>query len=204
MIEYGADTTRVIANLVFSGFTGQYPDITWVFSHSGGVMLFVIERFFQGGTSAEVVPGVVTKGQEKGLNELTHSMHGMKGGMGHGSETPKPGDPIFSRVTNVVVGSNVLAVKAAAAKAKALGYRVLVLSKSPASIVADLPVNLPGDRDQITTRGSAEFVELRTEIARLLHSKATPAERTPTADELAAEKFLASERAEAQESTRSQ
>ena len=36
---------------------------------------------------------VVTKGQEKGVAEpATHSMHGMKGGMGHGSEAPKPGD----------------------------------------------------------------------------------------------------------------
>jgi NitT/TauT family transport system ATP-binding protein len=78
-----------------------------------------------------------------------------------------------------------------------LGDRVLVLSKSPASIVADLPVDLPAQRDQITTRGSAEFVELRTEIARLLHNKA-PAETEPgpSPDASAAERFLAAERAE--------
>ena len=36
---------------------------------------------------------VVTKGQEKGVAEpATHSMHGMKGGAGHGTEAPKPGD----------------------------------------------------------------------------------------------------------------
>ena len=43
---------------------------------------------------------IVTKGQERGLDgppgprELnpTHSLHGMKGGAGHGSEAPKPGD----------------------------------------------------------------------------------------------------------------
>jgi DNA-binding beta-propeller fold protein YncE len=37
---------------------------------------------------------VVTKGQEEGLNEPIHSMHGMKSGrgQGHGSEAPKPGD----------------------------------------------------------------------------------------------------------------
>ena len=36
---------------------------------------------------------IVTKGQEKGLTgPTTHSMHGMKGGTGHGSEAPKPGD----------------------------------------------------------------------------------------------------------------
>jgi NitT/TauT family transport system ATP-binding protein len=49
-----------------------------------------------------------------------------------------------------------------------LADRVLVLSKSPASIVADLPVGLPAERSQITTRESAEFVALRGEVARLL------------------------------------
>jgi hydroxypyruvate reductase len=43
-------------------------------------------------------------------------------------ETPKPGDPVFSRVHNVVVGSNRIALDAAAARAKELGYRTLVLS----------------------------------------------------------------------------
>lgn len=49
-----------------------------------------------------------------------------------------------------------------------LGDRVLVLSRSPGSIVADLPVNLPADRDQITTRSAPAFVTLRTEVARLI------------------------------------
>ncbi|MET7995138.1 ABC transporter ATP-binding protein [Amycolatopsis sp. NPDC005232] len=56
-----------------------------------------------------------------------------------------------------------------------LGDRVLVLSKSPASIVADLPVDLPAERDQITTRESPEFVTLRGEVARLLHGPASTA-----------------------------
>ncbi|HLY20700.1 MAG TPA: glycerate kinase [Bryobacteraceae bacterium] len=43
-------------------------------------------------------------------------------------ETPKPGDPIFSRVRNQVIGSNRLAVDAAAARARELGFRTLVLS----------------------------------------------------------------------------
>jgi NitT/TauT family transport system ATP-binding protein len=49
-----------------------------------------------------------------------------------------------------------------------LADRVLVLSPAPASVVADLTVGLPADRDQITTRESPEFVALRGEIARLL------------------------------------
>jgi glycerate 2-kinase len=43
-------------------------------------------------------------------------------------ETPKPGDPALSRTQNVVVGSNILAVNAAAEKARGLGFRVMVLS----------------------------------------------------------------------------
>jgi len=43
-------------------------------------------------------------------------------------ETPKPGDPLFARVRNVIIGSNALSVDAAVAKAKELGYKPLVLS----------------------------------------------------------------------------
>jgi hydroxypyruvate reductase len=43
-------------------------------------------------------------------------------------ETPKPGDPLFRDVRNSVIGSNRLALDAAAAKARDLGYRTLVLA----------------------------------------------------------------------------
>ena len=55
-----------------------------------------------------------------------------------------------------------------------LGDRVLVLSKSPAAVIADLPVDLPARRDQITTRESEAFVHLRSEVARLLHGLPAP------------------------------
>ena len=42
-------------------------------------------------------------------------------------ETPKPGDPVFEQVQNVVVGSNRLAALAAVEKARQLGYRTLLL-----------------------------------------------------------------------------
>ncbi len=45
-----------------------------------------------------------------------------------GAETPKPGDGIFDRVRNVVVGNNRWAVEAAARQARALGFRSMVLS----------------------------------------------------------------------------
>ncbi|OEU84853.1 MAG: glycerate kinase [Desulfobacterales bacterium S5133MH4] len=43
-------------------------------------------------------------------------------------ETPKENDKIFDRVFNFIVGSNILALEAASAKAKELGYETLILS----------------------------------------------------------------------------
>jgi hydroxypyruvate reductase len=43
-------------------------------------------------------------------------------------ETPKPGDPVFEDVTNVVCGGGRHAVEAAASRAKDLGYEPLILS----------------------------------------------------------------------------
>jgi glycerate 2-kinase len=43
-------------------------------------------------------------------------------------ETPKPGDAIFDKVQNVVVGSNRLAALAAVKKARVLGFNALLLS----------------------------------------------------------------------------
>ena len=45
MIEFGTDTTRAIADIVFSGNARRFPDIVWIFSHAGGTMPFLIERF---------------------------------------------------------------------------------------------------------------------------------------------------------------
>jgi glycerate 2-kinase len=44
------------------------------------------------------------------------------------AETPKPGDKIFEKTHNVIVGSNALAVDAAALEARRLGFHTLVLS----------------------------------------------------------------------------
>jgi hydroxypyruvate reductase len=53
----------------------------------------------------------------------------LESGMGREiRETPKRGDPAFARVQNLVVGSNRLAVEAAAAKARELGFNTLILS----------------------------------------------------------------------------
>jgi ABC-type nitrate/sulfonate/bicarbonate transport system ATPase subunit len=55
-----------------------------------------------------------------------------------------------------------------------VGDRVVVLSPGPgARIVRDLPVRLPGRRDQIATRGLPEFVALRAEVGRAVRSRET-------------------------------
>jgi predicted TIM-barrel fold metal-dependent hydrolase len=44
MIEFGTDTTRAIADIIFSGNAQKFRDIRWIFSHAGGTMPFLIER----------------------------------------------------------------------------------------------------------------------------------------------------------------
>jgi len=44
-IEFGTDTARSIASLVFSGTSQKYPDINWIWSHGGGALTAVAERF---------------------------------------------------------------------------------------------------------------------------------------------------------------
>ncbi|GIF77397.1 ABC transporter ATP-binding protein [Asanoa siamensis] len=45
-----------------------------------------------------------------------------------------------------------------------LGERVLVLSGAPTRVRADLPVDLPPERDQRSTRALPRFTELRTQV----------------------------------------
>jgi predicted TIM-barrel fold metal-dependent hydrolase len=61
IIEYGTDTSRAIGSLIWSGTVNRYPDIRFIFSHGGGTMPFLIERFLAG-TSGELVDGIETRG----------------------------------------------------------------------------------------------------------------------------------------------
>ncbi len=56
------------------------------------------------------------------------------------------------------------------------GDRVIVLTKGPATVKADVPVKLPAPRDQITTRELREFAHLRAEVSRLVRGTAASTE----------------------------
>ena len=58
VIEYGTDTARAIARLLFSGTAHRYPDITWIFSHGGGVLPMLYERFVRAGNLPQNKPHV--------------------------------------------------------------------------------------------------------------------------------------------------
>jgi 6-methylsalicylate decarboxylase len=65
-VEWAADTTRTIANLIFSGAAQRYGDISFIFSHGGGVLTAVAERLeiqmvstppYKGRFTREIVDG---------------------------------------------------------------------------------------------------------------------------------------------------
>lgn len=60
-----------------------------------------------------------------------------------------------------------------------LGERVLVLSSSPTFVQEDLAIDLPAERDQLTTRALPRFTELRTHVYEQIQ-RAKRAETAPT------------------------
>lgn len=77
------------------------------------------------------------------------------GARGQREETPKPGDSRFRDVQNLVVGSNIIGLRAAAARARSLGFVPLILSSS-----------LGGD--------TGEVAKLHTAIAREILNTGNP------------------------------
>jgi predicted TIM-barrel fold metal-dependent hydrolase len=45
LIEYGTDTTRAIASYIYRGAAQRFPNVRMIWSHSGGTMPYLIERF---------------------------------------------------------------------------------------------------------------------------------------------------------------
>ena len=65
-------------------------------------------------------------------------------------ETPKPGDPLFTRVTNTVIGNNRLVVDAAVERARALGFTPHLLTRT-----------LEGEAREVASRFVAMTREIR-------------------------------------------
>ena len=69
-----------------------------------------------------------------------------------------------------------------------LGQRVLVLSASPTVVLDDVTVDLPAERDQLSTRSSARFAELRGHVfaqiqrAKTYHATSNAEAGTPTVE----------------------
>jgi 6-methylsalicylate decarboxylase len=59
IIEYGTDTTRTIASLIFSGTSMRCKDINFIFSHAGGTISALTERF---AVQAVSMPGMKERG----------------------------------------------------------------------------------------------------------------------------------------------
>jgi hydroxypyruvate reductase len=66
------------------------------------------------------------------LNEIAPSIrkHLQSGREGKVEETPKPGEAAFEKVSNILIGSNILALREAKKEAESLGFNTLILSSS--------------------------------------------------------------------------
>jgi glycerate 2-kinase len=66
------------------------------------------------------------------LNEMAPSIqkHLRLGKEGKVEETPKPGEVVFERVYNILIGSNILALREARKEAESLGFNTVILSSS--------------------------------------------------------------------------
>ena len=76
-----------------------------------GDCVYILEKY----RIKDRIPSAVVKHLEKGYR-------------GEGEETLKADDPAFKRTQNLIIGSNILAVKAARSMADELGYNSLILS----------------------------------------------------------------------------
>jgi|LauGreDrversion4_1035100.scaffolds.fasta_scaffold08916_5 predicted TIM-barrel fold metal-dependent hydrolase len=79
-LEYATDTTRTIASMLFSGAANKFPDIRWIWSHSGGTMPFLWSRFTRQVVdmkekAKEVLPNGVLKEVQKFYYDTAQGHH---------------------------------------------------------------------------------------------------------------------------------
>ena len=62
VIEYGTDTSRAIAEIIFGGTAKRYPDMRIIFSHAGGTVPFLVERLVVQARAPELASNLPTGG----------------------------------------------------------------------------------------------------------------------------------------------
>ncbi len=97
-------------------------------------------------------------------------------------ETPKPGDPAFKHVQNLIIGNNRGAIDAAARRAQALGYRPLILSTFVEGETRDIAsMHAAIVKEILTSRTEADGLlgtqkqSMPASVARRVHEKRGPA-----------------------------
>ena len=73
-IEYAVDTTRTMASLMFHGAAARYPDIKWIFSHSGGVTPFLVSRFQREEMTIKGIKEKLPNGYRSELSKFYYDM----------------------------------------------------------------------------------------------------------------------------------
>jgi glycerate-2-kinase len=68
-------------------------------------------------------------------------------------ETPKPDDPLFARVGNVIIANNVIAVEAGASKARELGLHAVIMSTYIEGEASEVGLVLAGVAKEIVAYG---------------------------------------------------
>lgn len=71
IVEYETDTARTITSLMFSGTAQRFPDIQFIFCHSGGTMPILIERY----TTATKHDSALAKNIPRGVLAYLRSFH---------------------------------------------------------------------------------------------------------------------------------
>ena len=79
VIEFTADTSRAIARMLFSGAAHRFKDIRFIFSHAGGTMPFILERFTRHPLTdkkiADAVPDGVTSYLKRFYYDTAQASH---------------------------------------------------------------------------------------------------------------------------------
>ncbi len=73
-IELGTDTTRTIASLLFSGTAAKFPNIRWIFSHAGGTMPFLYQRFVREAAALKDANSILPNGLSHEIRKFYYDL----------------------------------------------------------------------------------------------------------------------------------